>query len=248
MRTLDGDLTRRGARTVALVQSLAVVLGAFLVASALTNPLTAAFVDAGLLAQGGPAWEVARTIVQFVGFLLAVVGFMAVADEWDLVPAGVPDRREAALALGGAVALLVVQFAVLYLFSLVGVSTGENRAMLPGRENPTYFLYMIAVSILVVGPVEELLFRGVVQGLLRRVWSAEAAILVASAVFGLIHVVAVTGSTNERLLYATVAMLLGCLLGYLYERTDNLAVPGLSHGLYNASLFAIQYVYWAGLL
>lgn len=246
MRTLDADVQRRGAQAMRLAQSLAVIVGAFLAASAVTAPLTEVLVAVELVTYGSAAWEVARTVFQFLGFLLAIAGFLQITGDWTLIDVGPLDRRQGLLTVGGVVALLGLQFGVLYVFSQFGVSTGENRAMLPGRENPTYFLYMIVVSILVVGPVEELLFRGIVQGALRKAWSMWPAIILASALFGVIHVVAVAGTTEQRILYATVAMLLGTLLGYLYERTGNIAVPGMAHGFYNGSLFAIQFLHYAG--
>lgn len=246
MATPDVDVGRGGAGVVRLAQGLAAVFGAFLAASAITSPLTGVLVAAELVAHGTPEWQVARTVFQFLGFLLAVAAFLWITDEWDLVRFEPLDRREGVLTLIGVVGLLGLQFALLSVFGLFGVSTGENRAMLPGQENPTYFLYMIAVSVLVVGPVEEVLFRGVVQGALRKAWSAWPAILLASALFGVVHVVAVAGTAEQQLLYASVAMALGCVLGYLYERTGNVAVPGVTHGLYNGSLFAIQFLYHAG--
>lgn len=227
-----------------VAQALLAVVGAFLVASAITAPLTDVLVSADLVADGGTGWQITRTVIQFLGFLVAVAGFLYVTDEWDLIGVDRLGTSGAALVVGGTVALLVVQFALVWLFGLVGVDPGQNRAMLPGQENPQYFLYMIVVSIVVVGPVEEILFRGVVQGLLRRAFAAWPAILIASAVFGLVHLFAVDGTTGQALLYASVAALLGCLLGFLYEYTGNIVVPSLAHGLYNGTLFAIQFVYY----
>lgn len=244
MRTFD--VQRRGAQATRLAQSLAAVVGAFLAASALTAPMMEVFVAADLVAHGTTGWQIARTLLQFAGFLLAIAVFLQITDEWELVAIDSLDRREIGLTVGGIVGLLVLQFGLIYLFGLFGVTTGENRAMLPGREDPTYYLYMVVVSILVVGPVEELLFRGVVQGALRKAWSAWPAIVLASALFGVVHVVAVAGTPEQQFLYATIAMLLGTLLGYLYERTGNLAVPGLAHGFYNGTLFGIQFLYYAG--
>jgi len=36
--------------------------------------------------------------------------------------------------------------------------------------------------------------------------------------------------------------LLGVVLGYLYERTQNVVVPALVHGVHNAVIFGLQYL------
>lgn len=235
-------VTDPAAAAFRLGQALLVVIGAFFAAIAVTQWGTDALVGLGLVTPETSLYTVARTVLQFLGFGIGVGGFLAITDEWELISLDVPDREDALLIGGGLVVLLALQFALLYALQTLGLSTGENRAMLPGRDDPTYFLYMVAVSILVVGPAEELLFRGVVQGLLRRAFAAWPAIVLAGVIFGLIHFPSVQGSSVEALLYGVVATLLGCLLGYLYERSGNLTVPALAHGLYNATLFGIQYV------
>jgi membrane protease YdiL (CAAX protease family) len=39
-----------------------------------------------------------------------------------------------------------------------------------------------------------------------------------------------------------ITIVLGIVLGALYERTKNLFVPMLAHGIYNAVLFYIQWL------
>jgi membrane protease YdiL (CAAX protease family) len=86
------------------------------------------------------------------------------------------------------------------------------------------------------------LFRGVVQGGLRRAFTAVPSILVAGGLFGVIHLVGVQGTGAEQWAYVAIAAGLGCILGYLYERTENLVVPGLAHGAYNATIYALLLV------
>jgi membrane protease YdiL (CAAX protease family) len=95
------------------------------------------------------------------------------------------------------------------------------------------------VSLAVVGPVEELLFRGVVQGGVRRAFDAVPAVLIASLAFGLIHLPSVSGTPVERWAYVGVVVVLGSVLGALYEWTDNVVVPGLAHGVYNAAIYVV---------
>ena len=77
----------------------------------------------------------------------------------------------------------------------------------------------------VAGVSEEVLFRGVIQPGLRA-WMPEAgALVVASAMFGLVHA--------ASRVYALFAAAMGVYLGALFVLQDNLIPPILSHGLYD---------------
>lgn len=239
------DVTESAMR---LGQGLAVVLGAFLAAVAITRPATNAVVGAGIVAADSPESVIVSTVFQFVGFGLAIAVFLAITNDWKLIAVDWLDRWDVVTVVGGTITLLVLQVAITELLAQFGLSAGENTAMLPGRDDPTYFLQMAIVSVLVVGPAEELLFRGVVQGLLRRAMAAWPAIALTSVVFGVVHVAAVVGTTGQAFVYASIAAVLGIVLGYAYERTGNVVVPALTHGLYNGTLFTVQYLYFTGSL
>lgn len=98
---------------------------------------------------------------------------------------------------------------------------------------------MIPITVLFVGPGEELLFRGVIPGLFRRAYGPVPAIVIASGLFDVAHYAALAGSDKRT--YIVVTILLGLLLGGLYEQTDNVLVPIVVHGIYNAILFAGQW-------
>ena len=225
-----------------LASALFAVLLALIVASAVTQPASTLAVRAGLVVEGGNGWQLLRTVVQFGGFLLAVLAYLAITDEWELFRLSRLSRRDAGLVVSVAVALLVFQYAALFGLQLAGLGTAQNQATVPGGDPVAYYLAMVAVSLLVVGPVEELLFRGVVQGGIRRAFDALPAILIASLLFGLIHLPGVDGSPVEQWAYVGIVAALGCVLGLLYERTDNVLIPGLAHGLYNAMIYVVLLV------
>jgi len=215
------------------------VLLALFVASAVTTPVAEFAVSVGLVGEGTTGLQVLRTLLQFAGFLVAVAGYLAITDQWGLVRLGRPTRRDAGLVLAGGVALFAFQYGALFALGEVGLTTGQNRAVVPDGDPVTYYLVMVAVSLFVVGPVEEALFRGVVQGGLRRAFDAVPAILIASLVFGLVHLPSVSGSLGERWAYVAVVVVLGAVLGALYEHTENVVVPGLAHGVYNAVIYVV---------
>lgn len=242
--TTDVDANRVALR---FGQSLLMMVAAFVAAAALLPWAERLGLALGA-APESPELAAIRGAGQFVGFALAAVVFLLYAGDRDLVSVGVPGGRRAGLGLLIAAGMVLAQFALLLALGAVGVEVATNRALTPGQEAPRYFLYMVPVSILVVGPAEELVFRGVVQGELRKALPAAPAIGLAAFLFGSIHFTAGTGTLAGQLAYVLVATILALPLGYLYERTRNLALPALAHGLYNAALYAIQYADATGLV
>ena len=88
------------------------------------------------------------------------------------------------------------------------------------------------LSITIMAPlVEELLFRGAIQGhLLRKGMKPVYAILIASAVFGVIHMNPVQ---------IPFAFAIGMIFGWLYYRTGSV-VPGMIGHFINNSIATIQ--------
>jgi hypothetical protein len=230
-----------------LAQSLLVVFVAFLSAYAVAALGGNLLVSTGVLDTGGLAIRVVGSVLQFVGFGIGVWLYLWFRDRVDLVQVRLPTLTDLAWMAAGIVLILVAAAVVGGLLQRFGVDVASNQVIQTGRENPQYFLYMIPVSLLFVGPFEELVFRGTVQGLLRETYGPAVAIGLASALFGIVHWVALTGS-GSRIWYMAVAAALGLILGYVYERTSNLVVPAVVHGVYNSVLFVVQYAMVTGLL
>jgi hypothetical protein len=89
---------------------------------------------------------------------------------------------------------------------------------------PCSLIELAALSFL-AGIAEEAMFRGVIQGWLGDLLGPGWGLVLASAIFGLLHCITLT--------YALLAMLLGLYLGGWWLATDNLAVAILAHGLYD---------------
>jgi hypothetical protein len=89
---------------------------------------------------------------------------------------------------------------------------------------PCTILDLAAIS-LAAGLGEEMLFRGLLQGLFGRWWGPWPGILAASVLFGLLHFITPT--------YALLAGIIGLYLGWLQQTTGNLLAVVVTHSLYD---------------
>ncbi|WP_324661682.1 CPBP family intramembrane glutamic endopeptidase [Haloarcula sediminis] len=165
------------------------------------------------------------------------------------IPVSVPSLRQVGVVLAGYAAAIVwvmlsgVVLTVVQNVRGEPIQTGNNAAAELGQTNPELLLLLIPASVLLIGPGEELLFRGVVQGRIRERFSRVPGIAIASLFFAALHIVALVGGSLLGNL-VVVAILFGTatVFGVAYEFADNIVVPSLIHGLYNATLFTILYV------
>ena len=86
-------------------------------------------------------------------------------------------------------------------------------------------LWQFAVISALAGVGEELLFRGVLQQVLADWTGAVASIALTSVVFGLAHLITP--------LYGMLAALVSVYLGWLFVQYENLAVPMITHAVYD---------------
>jgi len=152
-----------------------------------------------------------------------------------------PDRRDVLVAVAGGVALAVVSLGLEALYGALGVGTATHGTVeaLDGAGEGTLYV-AVATSLLLVGPGEELLYRNVVQKSLYARFSRASAVAVASALFALAHAPAYAGgAATAAALAATlgVVLALSLVLGSAYALTDNVLVPAVLHGCYNAATF-----------
>lgn len=163
--------------------------------------------------------------------LVMVVSTLAMS--WHLIHHGyVTLRRDNYKALTPPVLCVsvVFVFSAMYVLNLLIEQTGLPNTMeetfLAMSRNPLGIL-----SITLLGPVlEELLFRGAIQGDLQRQMSPWKAIIVSSLLFGVVHM-------NPAQI--PFAFLLGMLFGWLYYRTGSL-LPGIVGHVLNNSVATVN--------
>ena len=192
-----------------------------------------------------PLLEIVLSLV-----LLTVVGFGGVALAYlryrdcdiDYVGINMPSIREVAYVIAGYVASLALLILAGVVLAATNTESAPNAVAESGMQNPEIFLLLIPASFLLIGPFEELLYRGVVQNRLSEALPAPAAIVLASLIFASIHFFSLAGAPRAQLASISVLVLPTLVFGTLYELTDNIVVPALIHGAYNATLFSLLYV------
>ena len=143
--------------------------------------------------------------------------------------------------------ILAASFAALLLFLLAtSISVFEEAILGPDPEaqliveailprDSLQLIALIGISIVLVGPAEELAFRGFVQKGLEASFGKTAGLLIASILFGVLH-----GLNSLRsILPVTIISL---FLGYAWQKTDgNTTASAWIHGLYDAIAIALAY-------
>lgn len=143
--------------------------------------------------------------------------------------------------------LLIVSFAAVLLLLFAGtISVIEEVVLGPDPDaelladailprNLLQLFALILISLALVGPAEELAFRGFIQRGFENSFGKAKGLLIASILFGLLH-----GLNSLRAIVPISAISL--FLGYVWQKTDgNTTASAWMHGLYDAIAIAITY-------
>ncbi|MDY6780738.1 MAG: type II CAAX endopeptidase family protein [Halobacteria archaeon] len=228
--------------------SFLVAVGAFLAASTLIFTVASVFrsFGAGSLLRVPSVTFGLSTIVQGAAFGVVAFAYLRMRNlSLSFIKARLPTLRDVALFVGGFILLYVALIVISVVFQSAGVESASNTIQEQGQKNPEIFLVMIPLAFLVIGPGEELLFRGIIQGTLREEFTAAPAVAIASAIFAVGHITALTGGGSKIASIAAI-FALSLILGAVYETSENLVVPAMIHASYDAVLFVAMYIRTVG--
>lgn len=161
-----------------------------------------------------------------------------------------PGIRDAGATVVAVLVLVALAAVLPAIIALLGLPVTDHNITDSIQANPAVALVFLPLSVLVVGPAEEFLYRGIIQTRLKSVFDTWSAVGVASLIFAVVHFIAYLDPTNIPGTVVTIFLLvlpLGAILGVVYEYSDNLLVPALAHGLYNAITFGLTYADVVGL-
>jgi membrane protease YdiL (CAAX protease family) len=109
------------------------------------------------------------------------------------------------------------------------------------------------IMIIIIGPSEEIAFRGFMQRGLVRSYSKKAGIWITAIIFSLIHIATVFVDIGNSPLSTIITfivlfityMSISLLLGYLFMwRNENLIAPIITHGVYNALTVIMAFIFY----
>lgn len=237
MEEMASGLERTGAKIRAV--GIAVVLTfALLVSATISN-----FVTFSIIEGFGYRTDESSTRVFFVSTIVSQVGFLLIARTYlrwsgrSSVGFRVPDTDRLDRFTVGLFALVVA------VASSVAISNPSN--VLRSRffetlvvRGPTTALTVGVVMGLIAPPIEEYVFRGVIQRRLRSEFSGSSAVLVTTLLFWSLHF-GDYGGAGATLVGLSAVFVASMVYGLLYERTGSLRVPTLAHSVYNSI------IYWA---
>lgn len=84
----------------------------------------------------------------------------------------------------------------------------------------------VFITTAVLGPIiEEVVFRGIIQKSINQVKSGWLPIVISALVFGISHMV---------LIQSVYTFMMGLVVGYIYQKTENLAYPIIIHIVMNS--------------
>jgi len=141
--------------------------------------------------------------------------------------------KDVLIGLGSAVVLYVVfflgDFFSKLLFDFAKDQVGQVYMMKEG-ENP---LLLSLLLIFLIGPAEEIFWRGYVQRMLEPKFGSWVALIVTTLIYTLVHI----WSFNFMLIMS--AMVCGAFWGLLYKYNKNLVTLIVSHAVWDVSVFIL---------
>jgi len=230
-----GRTTVRTDRPFAIYTALALSVFAFLAGQAIS--LTVIFLFGVELPTG--IFVPLLFIVEYLGYALVAVGFLYVTRRGlAYLDIRRPAPRELGIVAVGVVLSFGLWAAGSVLISELGLPAADHAAFDAEEDGtPGLLLALVPLMVLVNGPVEELLYRNVIQKFLTERFSRTVAIGVASAVFALAHVPAYfTAGVGPLVVTLSLLFVISALWGGIYAWTESLFVVSAIHGLYNALL------------
>ena len=132
------------------------------------------------------------------------------------------------------VAFLPVIFIMSFLCKLMLFEYEEQKMVVEIKKNFYNNLFFNFFLIIIVAPIiEEIVFRGLFYKTLKNFIPFVQASIISSLIFAIIH---------ENILSLTILFLLSLYLTYIYERTNSILYPILTHSIFNFLNLLLIYI------
>ena len=239
--------TAGDSRLRAVLVAFGLTLFGILVAEVTTLPAIA--LEPALLEEPAETAIEFRTIffvLNFVGMAAAGAIYLSYTDRgWAYVDLRWPTRRDWLFAGIGIAASIVFYFLVVAAITVLEVPAADSGVVRFVGDDVLMIPILIAIAFLFNAPAEEFLFRNVIQKRLYDAFDRTTAVVVASAVFALIHAPVFAVMAESMVAVAVPVGVVfggGLIFGYVYAETENLVVPTLAHAVYNSFIWILLYL------
>ncbi len=218
--------------------------------------LVGALIGLGVEAVAGSRSAAASPVGQLVAGLLTAAAFIGLirlvvvgtgALSWAEMGVRRFDRQAIGdLALGIAVAFPVIVVTAIVAALLVAVFPVQPASPLPPTGELSGLAIQLVVGALIAPVAEELFFRGFAISAWRRGIGASRAIVRATLLFAIAHVVGIEATTTTEAVGliavgAGTRIPVAYALGLLYVRRDSLWAPIGLHAAFNATLLVLAH-------
>ena len=185
-------------------------------------------------------------VLNFVGMAAAGAIYLSYTDRgWAYVDLRWPTKRDWLYTAAGIGASIAFYFLVVAVIALLDVPAADSGVVRFVGDDVLMIPILIAIAFLLNAPAEEFLFRNVIQKRLYDAFDRMTAVVVASAVFALIHAPVFAVMAESIVAIAVPVGVVfggGLIFGYVYAETENLVVPTLAHAVYNSFIWILLYL------
>ncbi len=195
------------------------------------------------LGSGMPGFVSSALIMQGICILLPTIFVMAhYGLSSDLIPGpstptGGWTIMSATVGIPAAIVFTGLNNGYIYILYKSGVRLPSAETVVPEASveqaggGIAGFIVVLILSVLLPGIVEELMFRGVIQGAASAGGQVTAAIIIQAVVFAVFHV---------DILFLIAPFLAGLLLGYIRHKTGTVYAPVLAHITMNLTILLMK--------
>jgi len=144
------------------------------------------------------------------------------------------NKKDIKITLKYFVAFLPVIFIMSFLCKIMLFEYEEQKLVVEIKKNFNNNLFFNFFLIIIVAPIiEEIVFRGLFYKTLKNFIPFVQASIISSLIFAIIH---------ENILSLTILFLLSLYLTWIYERTNSILYPILTHSIFNFLNLLLIYI------
>lgn len=165
--------------------------------------------------------------------------------EISYIDVNIPNKRDGAIIIFGGILLLLTIYLMSIVTTVFDTSSSDHTMTTVSQSeiSPAFVLMLVPLSFIAIAPAEEFVFRNIVQKGLYADFTKVSAVGISSLIFVLVHIPTyATGNIEQVLMSLIHIFILSVILGGAYVYTENLMIPIIMHGTYNASVYLGWYL------